>query len=173
MRQPVRRAFAEEKAPAGDKQLALLRRCINTILTRNLIEALPATYEGIFTACRSIVTIAHLGHDLYNILRRELELSISQISREMALSTEKDTTWIASFNKVFSWLEKQIVSSKPEVCILPDSHVSVGITAVSFDIFGSSICRARKGRTKCQVSIFIILTIIHPTVRSTGISLIA
>ncbi|KAF8168514.1 Cullin family-domain-containing protein [Crassisporium funariophilum] len=100
----------ENKPAAGDKQLALLRRCIRTILTRmpGPDDTMPTTYEGIYNACRSIITVANLGDDLYNILRIELEQSIGRLSRALTDSTEKDMAWITSFTKALAWFERQI-----------------------------------------------------------------
>jgi cullin-4 len=72
---------------------------------------LPASYEGIYNACRSVVTISHLGHDLHDILKLELEKSIGNLANELHSSAENDTTWIISFNETFKWLEEQIVGS--------------------------------------------------------------
>lgn len=67
------------------------------------------SYEGIYNACRSVVTISHLGHDLYGILKLELEKSIGNFANELCSSAENDTSWIISFNETFKWFERQIV----------------------------------------------------------------
>lgn len=107
-------AFLEGKPPAGDKQLALLRRCIRIIGTVKpeftVQDPLPATYEGIFNACRSAVVVSGLGEDLYNILKIELEQSIGSMSKLLMSSKHEDVTWITLFNTLFSWFEGQIVS---------------------------------------------------------------
>ncbi|KJA20855.1 hypothetical protein HYPSUDRAFT_203447 [Hypholoma sublateritium FD-334 SS-4] len=105
-------SFAESKPPAGDKQLALLRRCIRIIGTVKpeftIQDPLPATYEGIFNACRSAVVVSGLGEDLYNILKIELEQSIGSMSKLLMSSKHEDVAWISLFNDLFSWFEGQI-----------------------------------------------------------------
>jgi len=102
---------AESRPPAADQQLKLLVRCIRCILTRDPgpADILPATYEAIYTACQTIVTVSLQGEDLYNNVKMELEKSITQLSRSLSLSTEKDTAWIVTFNKALAWFEQQIV----------------------------------------------------------------
>lgn len=75
-----------------------------------LNDTIPASYEGIYNATRSLITISHRGEDVYNGLKMELEQSIGQLSRNLMESTEKDTMWIESFNAAFKWFESQIVS---------------------------------------------------------------
>jgi hypothetical protein len=72
-------SYAESKPPAGKKHLGLLGQCIRITLNKNSPDVLPASYEGIYNACRSIVTISHLGHDLYDTLKLELEKSIGNL----------------------------------------------------------------------------------------------
>ena len=105
-------SLVESPLPAGDKQLALLRRCIRTILTRlpGPNDTIPATYEGIYNACRSVIAVSHLGDELHNILRIELEQSIGRLSKALTESTETDTKWITFFNKTLKWFDDQIVS---------------------------------------------------------------
>ena len=92
-------------------QLGVVRRAIRIFLTRQpgYNDAIPATYEGIYNACRALVTVSHRGEDVYNALKMELEQSIGRLSSELLDSDEEDTTWIASFNAAFKWFESQIV----------------------------------------------------------------
>jgi len=103
--------YAESKFPAVKKQLGLLGQCIRIILNKNSSDVLPTSYEGIYNACQSVVAISHLGRDLYNTLKLELEKSIGNLANELCLSAEIDTGWIIFFNETFKWFEKQIVSS--------------------------------------------------------------
>lgn len=102
----------ESPLPAGDKQLVLLQRCIRTVLTRHpgADDTIPATYEGIYNACRSVIMVSHLGDKLYDILRIELEQSIRRLSKVLTESTEMETKWITTFNKALKWFDDQIVS---------------------------------------------------------------
>ncbi|KAJ3517835.1 hypothetical protein NLJ89_g253 [Agrocybe chaxingu] len=137
------------QAPQGRKQLELLRRSIRSILTRNdsLREPLPATYEGIYQACRSVVTVSHLGGDLYDILKMLLHQNIRQLSIELP----HDSLWkdyITTFNKALDWFEKQIVLLQSLLTYLDQVYVvhekgllnvrDLGYMIVSEQIFGSA-----------------------------------
>ena len=114
---------AESQPPAADKQLKVLVRSIRTILTRDPgpADILPASYEAIYTACQSIVTVSQQGEDLYNHVKMELGKSIGQLSRALVVLTEKDTTWITTFNKALAWFERQIVRNFQ--CPIPKSLI--------------------------------------------------
>jgi hypothetical protein len=101
--------YSESKPPAGKKQLGLLAQCTRIILNKNSPNLLPESYEGIYNACRSLVTISHLGHDLYDVLKLELEKSIGHLANELLSLAADDTTWIISLNGTFKWFENQIV----------------------------------------------------------------
>jgi hypothetical protein len=75
-----------------------------------ITDPLPATYEGVYNACRSVVTVLNQGEDLYNILKIELEQSVGNLSRLLASSGEEDVAWLVLFNKAFAWFEEHIVS---------------------------------------------------------------
>ena len=104
--------LTESPLPAGDKQLALLGRCIRAILTRlpGPDDAIPATYEWIYNTCRSVIMVSHLGDKLYDNLRIELEQSIRRLSDALTESIETETKWITTFNKALKWFDDQIVS---------------------------------------------------------------
>ena len=104
--------LVESKLTSGEKQLALLRRCIRSILTRlpGPDDMIPATYEGIYNTCRSVIMVSHLGDKLHDILRIELVQSIARLSKTLTESTETETKWIATFNKALKWFDDQIVS---------------------------------------------------------------
>jgi len=91
--------------------MKLLIRSIKIILARDPgpADILSASYEAIYTACQSIVTVSQQGEDLYKNVKIELEKLIGQLSRALVVSTEKDTAWITTFNKALGWFEKQIV----------------------------------------------------------------
>jgi cullin-4 len=105
-------SLIESSSPPGEKQLALLRRCFRSILTRlpGPDDTIPATYEGIYNTCRSVIMVSHLGDKLYDILRIELEQSIARLSKSLTESTETETKWITTFNKALKWFDGQIVS---------------------------------------------------------------
>lgn len=106
--------IAEGKPPAGEKQLALLRRSIRIICTVKPDfsgqDPLPATYEGIYNACRSAVVISGLGEELYNILKIGMEQSIGSMLRLLANSRDEKVAWMTLFNDLFTRFEEQNVS---------------------------------------------------------------
>lgn len=112
--------YAESAPPAVDTQKNLLRRCIRVILTRNpnpATDTLPLSYEAIYNTCRSLVTVSNRGDELYNFLEVELEKTIGGTSKWLATDIEeRDTEWLDCFNKVMTWLEKQIVSKRFKNC---------------------------------------------------------
>ena len=65
----------EERAPHFyDGDYRIVKQSIRIILTRNSTEKLPATYERIYNACRSVVCLAKKGAGLYDdVLKLELE----------------------------------------------------------------------------------------------------
>ncbi|CAA7266377.1 unnamed protein product [Cyclocybe aegerita] len=137
------------QAPQGKKQLELLRRSIRSILTRNdsLREPLPATYESIYQSCRSVVTVSHLGGDLYDILKILLHQNIRQLSIELPHDSPRKE-YIATFNKALEWFEKQIVLLRSLLTYLDQVYVvhergllnvcDLGYMIVSEQIFGSA-----------------------------------
>ncbi|KAF5376863.1 hypothetical protein D9615_007286 [Tricholomella constricta] len=101
----------QKKPIGGDAHHNLLRRSIRTILTRDSSEDIPATYEGIYAACRSIVTVANKGEGLYGTLRIELEQSIGRLANSLTaqhIPEDEAAQWITEFVGACSWFEKQI-----------------------------------------------------------------
>lgn len=89
---------------------ALVRRCLEIILTRDSPDNLPTTYEGIYSACRSIITVSNKGEGLYGTIKMELEKSVNRLAKGLTESTEDGMNWIVEFVKVCQWFEKQVVS---------------------------------------------------------------
>ena len=54
--------------------------------------------------------VSHLGDKLNDILRIELVQAIARLSKFLTESTETETKWITTFNKVLKWFDDQIVS---------------------------------------------------------------
>jgi hypothetical protein len=82
------------------------------VLTRDTDEILPASHEGIYSACRSIVSVCNKGEGLYGMLKLELEKSIGSLARDLLAETEQGVQWISVFVKVTQWFETQVVSEK-------------------------------------------------------------
>ena len=127
--------------PPGEKQLALLRRCFRSILTRlpGPDDTIPATYEGIYNTCRSVIMVSHLGDKLHDILRIELVQSIARLSKIFSESTEKETKWIATFNKSLKWFDDQIVSFESQYRVNAKSQIVPEPTTVFIDLSRPSL----------------------------------
>lgn len=89
---------------------ALVRRCLQIILTRDNPDNLRTTYEGIYSACRSIVTVSNKGEGLYGTIKMELEKSANRLAKGLTEFTDEGMNWIVEFVKVCQWFEKQVVS---------------------------------------------------------------
>ncbi|KAG5641762.1 hypothetical protein DXG03_004274 [Asterophora parasitica] len=97
-----------------NSHLGLLRRTIRTILTLDASEGLPATYEGIYSACCSVVTVANKGEGLYGIYKLELEQCIGRLEHHLTshpIAEGEAATWVVELVRVCGWFEKQIVYS--------------------------------------------------------------
>ncbi|KAF8907718.1 Cullin-4B [Gymnopilus junonius] len=137
---------AESKSYPVNEQLVLVRRSIKALLSRDPgpIDMIPATYEGIYNACRSLVTVSHRGEDVYNGLKIELEQSISQLSRSLTNSTEKDTVWIASFNNALKWFEGEVTLLKSLLTYLDQVYVAqekdvLSVKDLAYSLIGDRI----------------------------------
>ncbi|KZT24381.1 Cullin-4B [Neolentinus lepideus HHB14362 ss-1] len=85
-----------------------LRACIRILLTTDPQDKLPLTYEGIYTACQSLVDIADRGEDVYQKFKMELDQCVGRLARLLAESEEEHTKWIIPFVGVCAWFEKQV-----------------------------------------------------------------
>ncbi|KAG5638980.1 hypothetical protein H0H81_008200 [Sphagnurus paluster] len=101
----------QQPAANGDTEFALLKRTIRTILTQQSEESLPASYAGIYSACRSVVTVCNRGEGLYGILRIELEQSVGRIANSLTSSIippGQSMQWVVELVKACTWYAKQI-----------------------------------------------------------------
>lgn len=89
----------------------LVRRAVRTVLTRHATEALPGTYERIYSACRSIVCVSNKGEGLYGTLRFELEQCVGHLATELTQKAEDTMEWMNLLVKICQWYDKQVVRS--------------------------------------------------------------
>ena len=80
------------------------------LLKRDSDETLPSPYEGIYAACRYVVTVSGKGEGLYDTLRLELEQSVGRLANDLTATAEKGMNWIATFVKTCQWFERRVVS---------------------------------------------------------------
>ena len=78
-------------------------------MARDSDETIPSSYEGIYTACRSVVTVSNKGEGLYDALRIELEQSVGRLANDLTTGAEKGMNWITEFVKVCRWFESRVV----------------------------------------------------------------
>ncbi|PFH45577.1 hypothetical protein AMATHDRAFT_82846 [Amanita thiersii Skay4041] len=95
--------------PPEDAHFALIRRCTRIILTHHHPEVIPTTYESIYNACRSLVTISNKGEGLYSQLMIELEQCTAQLRKTLTQFEARDPVeWITQFVGVCEWFGNQI-----------------------------------------------------------------
>lgn len=72
---------------------------------------LSATFESIYTACRSQVRIPGQGEKLYEILTMEIDQSNLRLLRELEASRDSGNfmDWLGQFVQVCEWFEGQVV----------------------------------------------------------------
>jgi cullin-4 len=88
--------------------LSLLRRCMRIILTRDSADALPLTYERIYTFCRDAVVIHNKGETLADMLRIELDQSVSRLERGLADDISEGVGFALPLAHALTWFEKQV-----------------------------------------------------------------
>jgi hypothetical protein len=91
-----------------DRSLSLLLHCMRIILTRDATEALPLTYERIYALCRDAVVIHRKGEILGDMLRRELDQSVTRLERGLADNISEGVGFAVPFAHALTWFEKQI-----------------------------------------------------------------
>jgi hypothetical protein len=134
-------SLIDSTLPPGEKQLALLRRCFRSILTRlpGPDDTIPASYEGIYNTCRSVIMVSHLGDKLYDILRIELVQSIARLSKSLTESTDTETKWVTTFNKDLKWFDEQLVSFGSQYRVNAKSQFIPEPTPVFIDLSRPSL----------------------------------
>ncbi|KAI0292249.1 Cullin-4B [Multifurca ochricompacta] len=91
-----------------DECVALLRRCMRTILTRDTTGPLPLTYERIFSLCRDSVVVHNKGETLAGILKIELDQSVVRLEHEIADDISEGVGFASPLVQALTWFENQI-----------------------------------------------------------------
>ncbi|KII86249.1 hypothetical protein PLICRDRAFT_55976 [Plicaturopsis crispa FD-325 SS-3] len=102
--EPVKRA----PDSINDPLFAQVRGCIRMLLQKDGTDVLPATYEGIYSACRSIVCISNRGEGLYENLKIEIEQCAVRLARSLSDDKATGVEWIKVFNDACGWFERQV-----------------------------------------------------------------
>lgn len=89
-------------------------RAIKALLSgpavNDIKELLRDNYETIYTACRAVVTAAHLGEGLYVHVKQEFERCVGTLARSLIDEGRQGVQWLVSFNDTCKWFEQQVVS---------------------------------------------------------------
>lgn len=93
----------------GDKDFALVTRSVRVLLNKQGSDNLPASYEYIYRACRSVVDVYNRGEGLYETLKLELEKCVGILARELLQDKARDVERLLKFNETCAWFEKQTV----------------------------------------------------------------
>lgn len=88
--------------------LFLLRRCIRIILSRDTPDHLPLTYERIYALCRDAVVIDNKGETLANMLRIELDQSVTRLAKGLGDDISEGVGFALPLAAALTWLEKQV-----------------------------------------------------------------
>lgn len=88
--------------------LSLLRHCVRIILSRDTTNALPVTYERIYSLCRDAVVVHNQGEILANVVKIELDKSVAHLERELVDDISEGVGFASSFAGALTWFEKQV-----------------------------------------------------------------
>ncbi|EGN94204.1 hypothetical protein SERLA73DRAFT_188823 [Serpula lacrymans var. lacrymans S7.3] len=119
------RGFAPARIPESvfNAEVTLLNRFIETALGNSDIKYLPASYETIYCACRSLICAAHRGEALYGFTKIQLEKCTSRIARELEQNRDRGVDWIDQFVQACSWFEKQVALLQSLLTYLDQAYV--------------------------------------------------
>ena len=71
---------------------------------------MPATHQTIYSACRTVVSIAKRGDGLYNVLQMELERYVNVLVKECTRKGRGPVEWIGLFVSTCTSFETRVVS---------------------------------------------------------------
>lgn len=102
------------KGPSDSKLLSqydIVRRAVMAILSeRKHYNPLSSTYEQIYNACRVVVTISGRGEDLYDVLEKELQKSLTRSINEIRQSPGSSLSLLSLLSEICGWYETQFAS---------------------------------------------------------------
>ncbi|KAI0727582.1 Cullin-4B [Fomitopsis betulina] len=91
----------------GDKDFGLVTRSVRVLLNKHGSEPIPAAYEYIYRACRSVVDVYNRGEGLYETVKLELEKCVGSLAKELLQDKAGEVEWLLKFNETCAWFEKQ------------------------------------------------------------------
>jgi hypothetical protein len=81
---------------------------MRTILTRDSTDDFPLSYERVYALCRDAVVIDDKGETLADMLRIELEASVSRLERELVDGISGGLWFALPLARALTWFEKQV-----------------------------------------------------------------
>ena len=81
---------------------------MRVILTRDAVDPLPLTYERIYALCRDVVVIDNKGETLADMLRIELNQSVTRLENGLRDDISEGVGFALPFAEALTWFEKQV-----------------------------------------------------------------
>lgn len=92
-----------------EQDFTLVKRGIRLLFSRNNKDRLPATYDKIYEACRSVVCSANKGNGVYENFKLELERCVGDLLRSLKDEEKQGVDYVIPFIEACQWFEKQVV----------------------------------------------------------------
>ncbi|KAH9947362.1 Cullin-domain-containing protein [Amylocystis lapponica] len=142
----------------SDADVALVTRSIRVLLARGSDVLLPATFEQIYGACRSAVTISNKGEGLFTSVKLELEKSVGSLVKDLLVERRADVEWLVPFIEACAWFEKQVGLLRSVLTYLDRIYIMerkdlLSIRELAYDLFSSRVFESGDIMQKLRASI--------------------
>ncbi|KAG1814325.1 Cullin family-domain-containing protein [Suillus subaureus] len=107
---------------AYDNLFVRLSRSIRALLEKGSDE-LSTTYEGVYTACRSVVCVAGRGEGLYEMLKVEIHKCVNRLAEELEKTNKEGVEWVGQFVETCTWFEGQVALLESLLTYLDRAYV--------------------------------------------------
>ncbi|KAK7688012.1 hypothetical protein QCA50_008382 [Cerrena zonata] len=91
-----------------EQDFILVKRTIRVLFLRGNRDRLPATYDRIKEACRSVICSANKGDGVYENFKLELERCIGDLVKSLENEQKQGVDYIVPFIDACQWFEKQV-----------------------------------------------------------------
>lgn len=115
-------AILDKPAPLAGQYVTECNSLITRFLRFYLVKPRPhspalspppnSSFENIFSACRTIMSVTKDSDDLYDHVRMQLEKCVGGLAQDLSDKKEKGVEWIKPFNETCAWFEGRVVSAK-------------------------------------------------------------
>ncbi|GBE81488.1 hypothetical protein SCP_0312170 [Sparassis crispa] len=128
----------------GDADFALVTRCVRILLNKGNVDPLPATYEQVYSACRSTICVYDRGEGLFENVKIELERCVGRLSKELVYEDSKGVEWLLPFIETCAWFEKQVALLQPLLAFLDRLYLTErkslsDLRRLAYDLFAERI----------------------------------